>query len=176
MNEIDISKIPFGADHAFDCKLRWAKRLYDSIGKQLLSDTHVSNLLKKYKECIYKTWEAMQKAGVVRECTRCALQDGGSCCGSGIENKFDVINLLINLLYGVNIPEKPFDPTGCWFLGENGCLIFARHVICVNFMCKRLYSVLNEEDIKKVQKAMEKETEAAFILEEYIKVWLLKNV
>ncbi len=175
MCRFDISKIPLGADHPIKIKIKWANWLYELIGQQLIQDPQVSELLTDYKESIHNTWKIMKNTGVVAECTKCALYDGGSCCGSGIENKFDVVNLLINRLFGVNLPQKPIDPTGCWFLGEKGCTIFARHVICVNFMCKRLYSVLCDRDIKRVQGAMEKETEAAFMLEEYIKVWLLKN-
>jgi hypothetical protein len=131
--------------------------------------------MKEYQKSIERNWVVMHETGIVEECTSCALQDGGSCCGSGIENKFDVVNLLINLLLGVKLPQKPWDPTGCWFLGKRGCLIRARHVICVNFMCRRLYDRLSSEDIRKVQYAMQEETERAFLLEEYIKSWLAKN-
>ncbi len=156
-------------------KLQWAQHIYDSFSSRLLKDKTVCSLLENYKKSIEESWQAMRDTGVVKECTRCALEDGGSCCGSGIENKFDVVNLLINLLMGIKLPSSPWDPTGCWFLGENGCQIMARHVICVNFMCKRLYEALTPEKIKRVQAAMEKETENAFILEEYLKLWLIKN-
>ncbi len=138
-------------------------------------DRIISGMLKDYRDRINSTWEAMKTYGVVAECTRCALQDGGSCCGQGIENKFDVTTLLVNRLLGTDPPERPWDPTGCWFLGEKGCRLVARHVICVNFICKRLYAVVPGEEIQKVQAAMQAETDAAFLLEEYIKSWLVKN-
>ncbi len=172
---MDFKKIPMGTDHPIEVKLKWAHLLFDNCSEELLSDTTVVRLLEEYKESIASNWEKMAETGVVDECTRCAIQDGGSCCGSGIENKFDVVNLLINLLLGVKLPSRPWDSTGCWFLGEKGCLITARHVICVNFMCRRLYDRLSPEAIKKVQHAMQEETERAFILEEYIKMWLARN-
>ena len=174
--KIDFRKIPVGPDHPIEKKIQWAQLIYDACSSHLLEDKTIRSLLKKYQNSIEENWQTMADTGVVKECTLCALEDGGSCCGSGIENKFDVVNLLINLLMGIRLPSVPLDPTGCWFLGEKGCRIKARHVICVNFICKRLYDALGQEEIKKVQKAMEKETENAFILEEYLKLWLAKNV
>ena len=135
-------------------------------------DKIIRDLLREYHEKIHESWQAMKKHGIAEECTICALQDGGSCCGQGIENKFDVVTLLVNLLSGVRLPARPWDPTGCWFLGEKGCLLVARHVICVNFICKRLYAAVPSEKIQMVQKAMQAETDAGFILEEYLKGWL----
>ncbi len=172
---IDFTKIPVGPDHPIEKKIKWARRIYNALGSRLLEDQTVRSLLKKYIRSIDDNRKVMEQTGVVEECTRCALEDGGSCCGSGIENKFDVVNLLINLLMQVNLPQSPWDPTGCWFLGERGCLIKARHVICVNFMCRRLYDRLDKEAIRIVQNAMQQETECGFMLEEYLKVWLARN-
>ncbi len=172
---IDFTKIPVGPDHPMEKKIKWAKRIYNTFGSRLLEDETVRSLLKKYERSIDNNWKVMEQTGVVEECTRCALEDGGSCCGSGIENKFDVVNLLINLLMKVSLPKGPWDPTGCWFLGERGCLIKARHVICVNFICRRLYDRLDKEAIRRVQNAMQQETEYGFMLEEYLKIWLARN-
>ncbi len=168
----DFKKMPVGPDHSMEKKLAWAHRLFETYSTRMLSDDTISSLMKDYKESIRNNWNVMAESGVVDECTECAVHDGGSCCGSGIEHKFDVVNLLINLLLGVRLPSRPWDPAGCWFLGEKGCLIIARHVICVNFICRRLYDRISPENIRRVQRAMQEETERAFVLEEYIKGWL----
>ena len=173
--KINLKDIPVGPDHPMPEKLKWAKLVYDACSQKLLEEPVVRSLLSDYKDSIQENWKVMKDTGVVAECTRCAMQDGGSCCGSGIENKFDVINLLINLLMGVELPSEPWDPTGCWFLGEKGCRIVARHVICVNFMCRRLYDALSPEKVKAVQEAMQRETENGFMLEEYLKTWLARH-
>ncbi len=169
-----LQDMPLGPDHPMDEKLSWAHLLHDSFGEEMKRDQVIRRLLHEYHETINASWQAMREHGVADECTRCALQDGGSCCGQGIENKFDVITLLVNLLSGVSLPVKPWDPTGCWFLGEKGCLLLARHVICINFICKRLYAAVPSRNIQLVQKAMQAETDAGFILEEYLKGWLIK--
>ncbi len=170
-----LSDMPVGPDHAMEEKLAWAHFLFDSLGQKMKSDEVISGLLSDYETKIQATWQKMEEHGVVDECRRCAMQDGGSCCGQGIENKFDIITLLVNMLLDVGLPAKPWDPTGCWFLGPEGCLLKARHVICVNFICKRLHAAVSKEGIHKVQMAMQAETDASFLLEEYIKSWLIKH-
>ncbi len=174
-SEKKIIDMPVGPGHDMEEKLSWATFIFDSLGNEMKNDPTISRLLNDYREKIRETWRTMKEYGVVEECTRCALQDGGSCCGQGIENKFDVVTLLVNLLLGVNLPRKPWDPTGCWFLGPRGCLLEARHVICVNFICKRLYASVSGKGIMEVQKAMQAETDTAFVLEEYLKGWLIRH-
>ncbi|RUM90092.1 MAG: hypothetical protein DSZ23_02225, partial [Thermodesulfatator sp.] len=172
--DIDIQSIPMGPGHPVEEKLRWAHLLHDFLGAKMKKDRIIKELLEDYREKIAATWLAMDQHGITEECTICAMQDGGSCCGQGIENKFDVITLLVNLLMETKLPDKPWDPTGCWFLGERGCLLTARHVICVNFICKRLYAAVPKQDIQKVQQAMQAETDSGFLLEEYLKSWLIR--
>jgi hypothetical protein len=129
-------------------------------------------MLNEYGRAVRESWQVMDVHGVVAQCTDCAVKDGGSCCGRGIEDKFDSVLLIINLLMGVELPSERTDSTGCWFLGERGCLLTARHVICINYMCKRLYKALDTEDIHAVQQAMGRETDLIFMLEQCIKVWL----
>ena len=153
-------------------KIRCAERLFHVYGRELLSDKAIQSLLETYRKAIQQSWVQMKRIGLVAECTDCAVNDGGSCCGKGIEDRFDVILLLINLLMGCSLPSSPWDETGCWFLGERGCGIPARHVICVNYICKRLDSKLEKNGLRLLQEKIVLETDAGFALEESIKKWL----
>jgi hypothetical protein len=137
-----------------------------------LTDKAVRFLLEAYRQAIQQSWMQMKRAGVVAECTDCAVNDGGSCCGRGVEDRFDVVLLLINLLMGCRLPSSPWDETGCWFLGERGCRIPARHVLCVNYICRRLDSKLERKGLKLLQEKIVLETDAGFALEVSIKKWL----
>ncbi len=162
-----------GVDFPIEEKIARASGIYARLGRRLLEDETIMRLLKDYRLAIDTSWETMRGVGIVRECTVCAVEDGGSCCGKGIEDKFDVVLLLVNLLMGCRLPKVRFSSDGCWFLGEKGCTIIARHVICVNYLCKRLYRKIALEQIQRVQWAMAQETDLAFLLEERIKEWLL---
>ena len=169
-------EIPLGPDHPVEVKIKWADALFDRFGQELLALPQMSSNLEDYRASIDASWQAMKESGVAAECTRCAVEDGGSCCGKGIEDKFDVVTLLINRLLGAELPKSRQDDTGCWFLGPEGCTLVARHVICINFLCKRLYAKVPPEEIRRVQQAMEEETTRAFLLEEAVKAWLMRRL
>jgi hypothetical protein len=171
-----IDKYPvrllIGTDYPIIEKIGCAERLFHVYGRELLSDKAIQPLFETYRKAIQQSWMQMKMIGLVAECTDCAANDGGSCCGKGIEDRFDVILLLINLLMGCSLPSSPWDETGCWFLGERGCRIPARHVICVNYICKRLDSKLEKKGLRLLQEKIVLETDAGFAFEESIKKWL----
>jgi hypothetical protein len=111
----------------------------------------------------------MLTLGVVAECKNCEEKEGGSCCGSGIENKYDVELLLINLLLGGSL--RNHEPVGnsCFFLGKKGCKLTARHVLCVNYLCHKLQKKLTREELIALQTCAGEELDTLFILHEAIK-------
>ncbi|MDL1958657.1 MAG: hypothetical protein LWX01_07860 [Deltaproteobacteria bacterium] len=165
-------KLLIGTDYPILEKIRCAENLFHVYGMEILSDRTIQSLLETYRQAIQQSWMQMKMIGLVTECTDCAVNDGGSCCGRGIEDRFDVVLLLINLLMGCRLPLSPWNETGCWFLGEQGCVIPARHVICVNYICKRLGSKLEKKGLRLLQEKIVLETDAGFALEESIKKWL----
>jgi hypothetical protein len=157
------------AESPIEAKIRWAEHCYRERRDRLLEDTQVSDLLDMYREAIKASHEEMSKAGVVKECRDCEEREGGSCCGIGLENRYSGILLLINLLLDVKMPTKRQDTSSCFFLGEGGCRLLARHVICVNYLCKK---VEDHIDPKKIAALREKEgvvLEHLFFLEERIR-------
>lgn len=159
-----------GPDHPIGAKISCARAIYEAHGQRWPEERPgLRTLLARYDRAIAHTWRTMDEAGIIEICTECATRDGGSCCGSGIERKFDVALLVINLLLGGSLPDEPADETGCWFLGPTGCTIRARHTICVNYLCKRLVDNIPQPLIHRVQEAIVYETDIGFKLEELIK-------
>ncbi len=166
---------PVGSDHPFDLKLERSLELYGIHGLALWDDDQISALLSRYKRAIERTSEVMREVGVAAQCASCAVEDGGSCCGSGIEDKFDVVLMLVNLLLGARLPAARGEEGACWFLGPWGCSIPARHVICINYLCRRIYDNIEPERIHALQAAMVEEADLQFLVEEEIKSWLSKR-
>ncbi|MEZ0328441.1 MAG: hypothetical protein ABWK15_02540 [Dissulfuribacterales bacterium] len=171
-----IEGLPLGVYHSLELKLFWANRLYEMSGRVILQVPAMASLMAAYDDAIARTWIAMRSLDVVSHCTDCALNDGGSCCGKGIEDHFDVPLLLINRLMGVTLPAQRWNEHGCWFLGPQGCLIKARHTLCVNYICKRLQSALSHAAVIALSQATVDETDAGFRLEEAIKKWLMNSL
>ena len=152
-----------------DAKIAWAEKRYHDVKGRLLGDQEIVGLLDKLKGAIHASHKGMAEAGVVDACRDCEEREGGSCCGAGLENRYDGSLLLINLLLGVKLPRQGYDPSSCFFLGEQGCLLLARHVICVNYLCKKVTDHIDAEKIAALQEKEGVELELLFHLQERIK-------
>ena len=150
-------------------KIEQAHSLYSGSGDSLRKDPSIRTLLNRLQECIERTKESMMKLGVVAECKHCEEQEGGSCCGTGIENKYDVELLLMNLLLEVSLRDQQSSQNSCYFLGEKGCKLTARHVLCVNYICEKLQKKLTREELIVLQTCAGEELDTLFVLHEAIK-------
>ena len=153
-------------------KVARARDLLDAWGAELRAQGPVSHSLERLRACIQASREVMAEIGVVEECRRCEEEEGGSCCGSGIENRYNEVLLLINLLLGVPLSEGAGRPKSCYFLGETGCTLLARHVLCVNYLCARLRERLTPAQLSRLQDASGEELETEFHFHETIKQFL----
>ncbi|MCP4683322.1 MAG: hypothetical protein GY864_13410, partial [Desulfobacterales bacterium] len=117
-------------------KIAWAENCYREFGGQLLKGKGIQSLSKRLKNAVHSSHREMTESGIVPLCAECEQAEGGSCCGKGLENKYDGWLLLINLVLGVALPKSRYDSKSCFFLDKTGCSLLARHVICVNYICK----------------------------------------
>lgn len=150
-------------------KIEQAQDLFETCGDSLRQNSSMGTLLNKLQECIENTKDSMLKLGVVAECKHCEEQEGGSCCGTGIENKYDVELLLVNLLLEGSLRDQQFSQNSCYFLGEKGCKLTARHVLCVNYICEKLQKKLTREELIVLQTCAGEELDTLFFLHEAIK-------
>ena len=150
-------------------KIEQAQDLFETCGDSLRENPSIRTLLNKLQECIENTKDSMLKLGVVAECKHCEEREGGSCCGTGIENKYDVELLLVNLLLEASLRDQQPSQNSCYFLGEKGCKLTARHVLCVNYMCQKLQKKLAREQLISLQTCAGEELDTLFILHEAIK-------
>ena len=150
-------------------KIEQAHELFETCGDSLRQNPSIRTLLNKLQECIEHTKDSMLKLGVIAECKHCEEQEGGSCCGTGIENKYDVELLLLNLLLAASLRDQQSSENSCYFLGEKGCKLMARHVLCVNYICEKLQKKLTREEIIQLQTCAGEELDTLFVLHEAIK-------
>ena len=154
---------------AIEKKIEQAHTLFGTCGSSLAEDPSIRSLLRRLRDCIKNTNQSMLTLGVVAECKNCEEKEGGSCCGSGIENKYDVVLLLINLLLGGSLQNHEPLGNSCFFLGKKGCKLTARHVLCVNYICEKLQKKLTREELIALQTSAGEELETLFFLHEAIK-------
>ncbi len=150
-------------------KIEEARALYAAWSDRLCSDERVRDLLVRMEERIKASMGAMRALRVVQACKWCEEQEGGSCCGAGIENRYDPLQLLINLLLNASLPDRRKYPDSCYFLETDGCCLEARHVLCVNYLCKRLEESLAGEELEALQTIVGEELDTGFALHEAVR-------
>ena len=145
---------------------------YKSFSGTLIQDKTISVYLTRIEDAIQASHKEMGETGILDICTDCEKNEGGSCCGAGLENKYDGRLLLINLLLDVRLPRKRHDKESCFFLGEGGCLLKARHVICVNYLCKKITDQIDPHQLNALREKEGIELEILFLLNERLKTVL----
>jgi hypothetical protein len=156
-------------------KIAWAEKCFMEKRNFLLQDAGVRELLSRFREAAESSHEAMADIGILDECRRCEKEQGGACCGRGLENRYSGILLLINLLLGKKLPKERYDSKSCFFLTDEGCSLLARHVICVNYICKKITQKIDAAKIKFLREKEGRELETLFLLNEKIRAILKKG-
>jgi len=147
-------------------KIQWAQEIFEERKMELL-DSEIRGLIEELSDCIATTRVAMAELGLIRVCSKCA-EKIGSCCGIGIEDRLDKYVFLINKLMGVELPfERELD--GCFFLGPDGCKLKAKEVLCINYLCNKVYEEIELGNIIKLQNIAGKELDVLFMLIERVK-------
>jgi hypothetical protein len=153
---------------SFNEKIYKAKEIYEKKKLILMDNPVIKDYLIKLHEYIRISKIERDASNVSQGCRECGVHKK-DCCGSGIERRYSKEILVINIVLGVRLPEKPAFEDKCYFLTENGCLLLARDVFCVNYICKPLRESIPLERLRRLQESENKELETLFKLEELIK-------
>jgi hypothetical protein len=153
-------------------KIKLAQDLYTSWGDALRKQSHIHKLLADLERSLRVSRASMLEFRIIEICKRCDEEEGGSCCGSGMENKIDVFLLLMNLLLGVSLPEHHLRTGSCYLLSDRGCVLKVRLVLCVDFLCDKILIALKGEELLSLQKISGKELVTGFRLYDAIKKFL----
>jgi hypothetical protein len=152
-------------------KIEEAGRLHARWSKDLSMQREVVEGIEKYRGAIALTSGQMVRAGVIRACSSCAAGSGGSCCFCGVEEWYDDILLLMNLLLDVALPERREVPDGCFFVGEKGCRLSARHAFCVNYLCPTLRESIEASERSNLLAVTGDELLCGWELEKVLRRW-----
>lgn len=80
----------------------------------------------------------MEDMALGRLCSRCATRPGGGCCSASMADNSDSIQILINLLLGIEVYHREPADSDCCFLGPTGCLFMVKPIFCLNYNCSHI--------------------------------------
>ena len=126
----------YGGD--IDMKLAVAERLYRLYGAELLQDPQVTLGMTNLHDLHEGLQQQMLVMEMDRTCTRCAQRSGGGCCSMAIAEETDVLQLLMNMLAGVDVKIQRSNRTDCCYLGEKGCIFIFKPMFCLNYNCSSI--------------------------------------
>ena len=153
-------------------KIKLAQDLYTLWGDALRKQSHINKLLADLDGCLRVSRRSMLEFKIIEICKSCDEEEGGSCCGAGMENKIDSLLLLMNLLLGGSLPEHHLRTGSCYLLGDSGCVLKVRLVLCVDFLCDKILTVLKAEELLSLQKISGEELVTGFRLYDALKKFL----
>lgn len=149
-------------------RVDWANRAFAQLKDHLAADPTSAGLLSRLRSATEASSARMLDSGLVQACAECETLEGGSCCGRGLEDHYDGHLLLINLLLGANLPAERWDPRSCYFLGLKGCVLSARHVLCVNYLCRKATDRIGSGDLAHLRELEGVQLETLFLLHERV--------
>ena len=163
-----------GSTAGIEKKITWAEDRFLKYRDRLLGDPVVAKLLDQVRSAVSVANKIRARSGIERMCAECETREGGSCCGVGLEDKYDARLLLINRLLGVELPRSREDANSCWFLADRGCRLAARHVICVNYICEKIEKGVAAGRMRKIREKEGTELAGIFRLHQRVTELLQK--
>jgi len=101
-------------------------------------------------------------------CSHCASTSGGGCCSSEMAGETDAVQILINLLAGIEVRTLQSDGSACCFLGAEGCIFAFKPMFCLNYNCSHIHSRNTKEQVVELEGAAGKLLSAQYHLENYL--------
>ncbi|MFN3533870.1 MAG: hypothetical protein ACK4WB_00590 [Desulfatiglandales bacterium] len=141
-------------------KILRAKGVYHSLELP----PEVKEASTELSKAIARKAEILKALGLSEICKRCDIEEGGSCCGRGIENYYDEPLLLLNCILGVSLHVRRREKDSCLFLGTHGCILRARHTLCVNYLCEKILNRFSPYSLMELKEAEGRELEYTFRL------------
>jgi hypothetical protein len=149
-----------------------ARELHRLHGQQLLAHQKIRACLERYRRALAVTDELMHRTGVRAACARCAAEVPGGCCFDGMDQGYDPVHLLINLLLGSPLPERAIVDGCCHFVGAEGCRIVACHPYCIDYFCGPLKQALGRACLDHLQRVVEAQITLGWDVERAVRLFL----
>lgn len=157
-------------------EIRGAGEIFLAHAEALRQAPGIALAVAAYKAQIEATHALYAELGVYSLCGGCAGDGNESCCFSGVERFFDLVNLArVNLALGVALPTERDQEDGCFFNGPAGCRLLAKQSICLNHFCPSAKQALGPVRVKRLGLQGGAELWSGVELENALAAWLRRQ-
>ncbi len=148
-------------------RLDVAQRLHRQLEALLSADPGFLQLQEDLR-CVHAALAAqMVQMELGALCSRCGSTAGG-CCSSEMAGETDAVQILINLMAGVDVRIMQSDEEACCFLGTRGCIFFFKPMFCLNYNCSHISRQSGEEQMQELETQTGRLLSAQYRLESYL--------
>jgi hypothetical protein len=85
-------------------------------------------------------------------CIRCSAQPSGGCCSLYMAGETDGLQMLMNLLAGIDVQAVRNDGSECIFLGHSGCVFLFKPMFCLNYICSHIHQAASSAQMEELQR------------------------
>ena len=163
------------AETAVAEKVEVARQLFSRWGADLNRDggmVHLMHGLVGQAESVATQMAAM-KLGCL--CSACASSPGGGCCSLFMAGETDPLQLLMNLLAGVDIRLLPHDDDSCTFLAGEGCQFLFKPMFCLNYLCHNIRHYADPCQLRQLERLTGLQLQQHYAVERHLQSWLRGN-
>jgi len=119
-------------------KLAEARSLFSDLATDGRIDAAFQEKIEGLRSGCNELAAQMNNMQLGQLCCRCASQPAGGCCSAYMADNTDSIQMLINLMLGVELSQREPADNDCCFLGPRGCLFMAKPIFCLNYNCTHI--------------------------------------
>lgn len=135
-----------------ETRLTLARDLFARFGDTFREHTTLCNELDTLVDRAEQLRLHMEQMDLGRLCVQCSTGDGGGCCSAYMAGETDGIQLLMNMLAGIDVRIVRDDGVECCFLGSQGCLFPLKPMFCLNYNCSKILNLPQVENLTILEK------------------------
>lgn len=119
-------------------RLNFCRSLHATLSPRLMHDRIFTGAFDTLRQAADTLTRNMSANGMGRQCAACSANNPGGCCSREIAEETDALQMLMNMLAGVEIDMAEDKGEACCFLGREGCIFTFKPMFCLNYNCDRI--------------------------------------
>lgn len=119
-------------------RLHFGRSLHATLGLQIMQDKIIAGSFATLREFADTLTRQMELMGMEKMCSACSAENRGGCCSRAIAEETDAIQMLMNMLAGIDVGILCDNGGECCFLGEKGCCFMFKPMFCLNYNCHKI--------------------------------------
>lgn len=126
--------------------------IFGQLAEQLQNDLTFMNKLKSLTHHARAVANHMAEMQLGPLCIRCSSQTSGGCCSLFMAGETDALQMLMNILAGIEVRQVRNDGRECCFLGETGCIFLFKPMFCLNYNCTHIHKAATSFQMQELER------------------------